>query len=124
MSSKQFTIDDQINQSKTFVNKIKDEYTKNINSVISNTIQDTKNSNKEFEGYRFWRQDIIHRQIENSRKVKDKFDLEFDKLKKINIAHQLDAEFKQQKCNLDLEIEKKDRIIGGFVEKIRKRDEE
>jgi len=50
--------------------------------------------------------------------------MEFDKLKKLQIAHQLDNEFKQQKFNLDLEMDRKDKIIASFVDKIKKRDEE
>jgi len=33
-------------------------------------------------------------------------------------------EFQQQKYNLDLEMDRKVKIISGFVEKLKKRDEE
>lgn len=95
-----------------------------LNKIIAETVEESKKFNLEFEKDKFWRQDINHREIEKSRRIKDKFEMEFEKLKKLQIAHQLDNEFKQQKFNLDLEMDRKDKIIASFVDKIKKRDEE
>jgi len=97
---------------------------KELDLIITETVTEAKKSNMEFEQNKFWRQEINHREIEKSRDVKELFDMEFEKLKENNIAHQLNSKFKQQRINLDLEMVRKDKIISGFVEKIKKRDEE
>jgi len=78
----------------------------------------------EAEQHKFHRQEINHREIEKSRKLKDKTDLEFEKIKKIGLAHQLHQAFGSEKHSLQLEMDRRDRIVKGFVDKMRARDRE
>jgi len=108
------------------------EETKNelepIKQERQNLLAKSAKTKKDFEiktekGRQF-RQQLNHRELDKSKKLKEKADLEFSQLGAINLAHRLKQQFEVQKQELNVELERKEIIIKSFIKKLEDKDKE
>ena len=92
--------------------------------MLAKSVKVKKEFETKTEKAKHFRQQLNHREIEKSKKLKEKADLEFSQLGAINLAHRLKQQFDVQKQELNTELERKEIIIKSFVKKMEDKDKE